>query len=615
MPARRMRGSPIDTDPERSTATTAVARSRPPVAAIACAAGAGGTGDAADDAVADAGRRSCGHERGRALMLVRAMVVGEAWRWPARAPRHRDAAAMAVRVDRASIQCRWRRSVGLLPSAGSAIAPRRCADASCANAQGAHALTRKRTRRTQRNRIIAVAVAVAGPRGEGTGCKRAVPPAPAAPMDVLNAELERTEARQSETARTVLGLLETLLTDTVATRDLARRCAAADAAPAAAALAAGTDSAPPAEAQRALEEAVQALKRRAAELCSKISSEHRDLHAAVSRLGKAIDRVRVPVAGSRSRAVGAPSCMLMIVARPVGVQMFAADAAGMMDPAAFAGCEQALNKLIAQHLFRHGHFQAASEFVNETCVDFDRAEAEPFVTMFRIMESMRAMQTGPAVEWCAVHRGPLRQRGSSLEFKLHRIEYLRLLQTSTVDAALAYARNHLEPFLETHHTDIRRLMACVLYRDRLAHSPYADLVERDAWREVEMLFARDYCAMLGMTLESPLSVAVAAGGRTLPVLQKMVQVLRNKSPSVYWTSKEELPVEVDLGRDMQYHSVFACPVSREVGTDDNPPMLLICGHVIARQSLQRLARGALGRLKCPYCPTEQTLGQARRIYF
>ncbi|KNC84685.1 hypothetical protein SARC_03119, partial [Sphaeroforma arctica JP610] len=72
-------------------------------------------------------------------------------------------------------------------------------------------------------------------------------------------------------------------------------------------------------------------------------------------------------------------------------------------------------------------------------------------------------------------------------------------------------------------------------------------------------------------------------------------------------------VEIDVGKDHQYHSVFACPVSREQTTAENPPMRLPCGHVIAKVSLRNLSKGV--RFKCPYCPQEQTPADAVQIYF
>lgn len=64
-----------------------------------------------------------------------------------------------------------------------------------------------------------------------------------------------------------------------------------------------------------------------------------------------------------------------------------------------------------------------------------------------------------------------------------------------------------------------------------------------------------------------------------------------------------------------FHSVFACPVSREQSSTDNPPMLLPCGHVLAKQSLQKIAKSPVRAFKCPYCPVEATMNSCRAIFF
>lgn len=51
--------------------------------------------------------------------------------------------------------------------------------------------------------------------------------------------------------------------------------------------------------------------------------------------------------------------------------------------------------------------------------------------------------------------------------------------------------------------------------------------------------------------------------------------------------------QVDLGEDGGgYHSVFACPILRQQASEQNPPMRLLCGHVISRDALNKLAMGA-----------------------
>lgn len=80
-----------------------------------------------------------------------------------------------------------------------------------------------------------------------------------------------------------------------------------------------------------------------------------------------------------------------------------------------------------------------------------------------------------------------------------------------------------------------------------------------------------------------------------------------------WNAKDELPIEIDVGPNARYHSIFACPILRQQTTDINPPMRLTCGHCISRDALSKLSPGH--KLKCPYCPIEQNPNDARQITF
>ncbi len=113
--------------------------------------------------------------------------------------------------------------------------------------------------------------------------------------------------------------------------------------------------------------------------------------------------------------------------------------------------------------------------------------------------------------------------------------------------------------------------------------------------------------------ESALLVAVAAGSAALPTLLKMAAVLTAQGQD--FRSGEQLPMELELGREFVFHSVFACPVSREQSTPENPPMLLPCGHALAKQSLLKIAKNSGRPFKCPYCPMEATPGVCRHIFF
>ena len=95
---------------------------------------------------------------------------------------------------------------------------------------------------------------------------------------------------------------------------------------------------------------------------------------------------------------------------------------------------------------------------------------------------------------------------------------MRLLLSIPPDSgdatAIKYARAHFPPFYEQHELEIRRLMGCLLYLpvSRLHASPYADLALPSLHLDLEPMFAKEYCASLGMSRQVPLRVIGDIGG-------------------------------------------------------------------------------------------------------
>lgn len=120
-------------------------------------------------------------------------------------------------------------------------------------------------------------------------------------------------------------------------------------------------------------------------------------------------------------------------------------------------------------------------------------------------------------------------------------------------------------------------------------------------------------SLLLQAYESPLAVVAAAGCTALPALLKMSAVVERSGQQL--AALPTLPAEVELGPEFVFHSIFACPVSREAATPDNPAMLLPCGHMLCEQSVARIAKGRSKILKCPYCPTEARADNLRALTF
>jgi len=204
---------------------------------------------------------------------------------------------------------------------------------------------------------------------------------------------------------------------------------------------------------------------------------------------------------------------------------------------------------------------------------------------------------------------------TSLEMKLHRLQFVEILKKGCGNnrlEAIQYARRHFPRFVNGHEKDIATLMGALMYAGpKLAESPYAHLLDNRHWQEVADLFVRDACALMGLSVESPLAVAVNAGCTALPALLNIKQVMLQHAG--VWGAKDELPIEIDLGPNSRYHSIFACPILRQQTSDHNPPLRLTCGHCISRDALNKLSSGH--KLKCPYCPVEQNPNDARQIVF
>ncbi|XP_045188845.2 E3 ubiquitin-protein ligase RMND5A-like isoform X1 [Mercenaria mercenaria] len=340
----------------------------------------------------------------------------------------------------------------------------------------------------------------------------------------------------------------------------------------------------------------QALHR-VQEATSRMGQEHKDLHSTVSKVGKTIDR------------------------------NFVSEFSAVFTESSFENEETQLllNEIICEHFLRQGKLDIAEALNEEADLNLDPSQMEPFLELHRILGALKRRNLQPALSWTAANRDSLQNQGSNLEFKLHRLQFIELvsLNPQNQTQALEYAK-HFARFADKHAREVQVLMGSLLYMKQGIHtSPYAFLLDPIYWDEICDVFTRDACALMGMSVESPLSVSIRAGCRALPPLLNIRQVMQQRQVSGVWTSKDELPVEIDLGNEHRYHSIFACPILRQQSTEHNPPVRLICGHVISRDALHKLASGnkyvsqfgVKQLVKCPYCPVEQNPDDAKIVIF
>lgn len=92
---------------------------------------------------------------------------------------------------------------------------------------------------------------------------------------------------------------------------------------------------------------------------------------------------------------------------------------------------------------------------------------------------------------------------------MHRLQFIRLVQQgpSKQNEAIAYARKNLTQFVNRYEKEVQSLMGTLLYLPNgIQSSPYSHLLDPTLWHDIHDVFTREACTLLGLSVDSPLSV-------------------------------------------------------------------------------------------------------------
>lgn len=227
---------------------------------------------------------------------------------------------------------------------------------------------------------------------------------------------------------------------------------------------------------------------KAKEKLHRLTTDHRDLHGAVSKVGKTIDRNFVSDFSSTTRND--------VLVHEQNIQL--------------------LNKVIAQHFQRNNMDDVAATLIRESNLPAEEIVSDPFSELHRIWEAIYHGNLKEGLEWAQANADKLQARNSSLEFKLHRIAFLQVSsfthsrlpslspQTAIglqfefpqqkLDAeppleAIRYAQKHFAKFVDKFEKEIQLLMGTLMYIPvGLENSPYRSLSGSNLLIEVSPSF-------------------------------------------------------------------------------------------------------------------------------
>ena len=233
-------------------------------------------------------------------------------------------------------------------------------------------------------------------------------------------------------------------------------------------------------------------------LAKQYSDKHKDLHGSISKIGKTIDRY------------------------------FQSDFGNVPITELFDNPEKfkLIYMIICEDLYRQGRMSIAEKLIEETNLnDSDLFNLEKYFLeeINMILENIRERNLLPAIDWCIRNRNELDKTGSLLEFHLHKMRFIQILQMGNFNEAKNYLSNLRQYFIMNGkcEQDVNHLMGAFVFARRdLAKSPYKYLLEPHLWLQLSELFMQQAFQQMGLAQDSPLYVVMKIGFQALPALMR-----------------------------------------------------------------------------------------------
>ena len=236
-------------------------------------------------------------------------------------------------------------------------------------------------------------------------------------------------------------------------------------------------------------------------LAKQYSDKHKDLHGAISKIGKTIDK------SFQSDFGNVP--IFELFDKPEKLKI--------------------IYMIICEDLYRQGRMSIAQKLIEETKLndnDLFNIEKTVLEEINMILENLRAKNLLPALQWCERKREELKRAGSLLEFHLHQMRFVQLLQMGSFNEAKIYLFNLRQYSITNGQCEqaVNELMGALVFAHRdLAKSPYKYLLEPHFWLQLSELFMQQAFQQVGLAQDSPLYVVMKIGFQALPALMRFVR--------------------------------------------------------------------------------------------
>ena len=300
--------------------------------------------------------------------------------------------------------------------------------------------------------------------------------------------------------------------------------------------------------------------------------------------------------------------------------------------------QKLINEMILDYLIRKGNIKTVDRFIEESKVDPAKFEEEIkiFKEYYEIINDLNNHKLNKLYEWCVKNKEILLQSENekksngnqtkndnkklpekNLYFECVKFNYMLYIEdpSKTIQDCIKYSREHFKPFItnKKYSNEISKLMLKLLYKPKDDENNINQNIEKEEnnnnenqWEVIKNLFMDLFLRLNHKSKDDTLSMVLLAGRCVLPqVVESEEKLMKDKDTKNMEVDQEknQLMYSLELPEELIFHNIFVCPISKEIATNENPPIRLNCGHCICKNSFEKIEKTGTrhNQIKCPIC--------------
>ncbi|KAJ3447085.1 e3 ubiquitin-protein transferase maea [Anaeramoeba flamelloides] len=302
-----------------------------------------------------------------------------------------------------------------------------------------------------------------------------------------------------------------------------------------------------------------------------------------------------------------------------------------------------LNRKLTEYMFRKGYNKTGTMLTERHHFLKQLVDQSLFLQGKKVSVSLSKHDLSIPLKWCLINRSKLKKIDSRFEFQLKKQQFIEIMRKGNRTKAINYARKNFPPWVGKCFPEIKRVMGLLAFATPNEQSPipieekepfemlpkrYQLLYGEHSWKKLNEAFQREHVILFGLSESPSIEVEFKSGICALKTAscqnshkpnqnkktkekeeqkdleinsfdQKM-KVLKssgNNGTNSIGQRNTNCPIchpivnkiAENYPRNLITHSLIICPLSGQIMTPDNPPMICPNGNAYSLDEMKKMA--------------------------